>query len=91
MEIVEDIVNFEDDMEINIGASTSAATEEVTSTNVQEDKLEILMKDPLDYWVSEETSYYSPMARVAQDLLTIPATSTPSERLFSASGLLTEG
>ena len=91
MEIVEEIVNFEVDMEINIGASTSAATEEVTSTNVQEDQVEILMKDPLDYWVSEETRYYSPIARVAQDLLTIPATSTPSERLFSASGLLTEG
>ena len=52
---------------------------------------EVLMRDPLDYWVAEETRYYSPIARVAQDLLTIPATSTPSERLFSASGLLTEG
>ena len=52
---------------------------------------EVLMRDPLDYWVAEETRYYSPVARVAQDLLTIPATSTPSDRLFSASGLLTEG
>ena len=49
------------------------------------------MRDPLDYWAAEDTRYYSPIARVAQDLLTIPATSTPSERLFSASGLLTEG
>ena len=52
---------------------------------------EVLMRDPLDYWAAEDTRYYSPIARVAQDLLTIPATSTPSERLFSASGLLTEG
>ena len=75
---------------IEIDASTASAAEEREPNSPMESP-EVLLRDPLDYWVSEEARYYSPIARVAQDMLTIPATSTPSERLFSASGLLSEG
>ena len=47
--------------------------------------------DPLDYWVENESKYETLLPTVAQDILCIPATSTPSERLFSASGLLASG
>ena len=47
--------------------------------------------DPLDYWVDNELKYETMLPMIAQDILCIPATSTPSERLFSASGLLTSG
>ena len=96
----DDVVLMEEEMELNIGASTSTGVGESNSTATVEPRRGgdvplkssgIPLKDPLDYWVSEESRYYSPLARVAQDLLTIPATSTPSERLFSASGLLSEG
>ena len=96
----DDVVLMEENMELNIGASTLTGVGESNYTATVEPRRGgdvplkssgIPLKDPLDYRVSEESRYYSPLARVAQDLLTIPATSTPSERLFSASGLLSEG
>ena len=47
--------------------------------------------DPLDFWVENESKYETMIPLIAQDILCIPATSTPSERLFSASGLLSSG
>ena len=47
--------------------------------------------DPLDYWVENESKYETILPLIAQDILCITATSTPSERLFSVSGLLSSG
>lgn len=49
--------------------------------------------DPLDFWVREMNSmeYETNIAKLAQDILVIPASSVPSERLFSISGLLSSG
>jgi hypothetical protein len=49
--------------------------------------------DPLDFWVKEMRSqqYETNLASLAQDILVIPASSVPSERLFSISGLLSSG
>ena len=47
--------------------------------------------DPLQYWVENEGKYETYLPLIAQDILCVPATSTPSERLFSASGLLSSG
>ena len=49
--------------------------------------------DPMDFWVKELKSYQfeSPLASLALDIMAIPASSVPSERLFSISGLLSSG
>ena len=47
--------------------------------------------DPLVYWVEMQSICTTRLADVAVDLLTIPATSVPSERLFSVSGLMCAG
>lgn len=84
------IENETDDSTIMESTSASADDLEEETSNEQVAK-EVSLRDPLDYWVAEEKRYYSSLAKVAQDLLTIPATSTPSERLFSASGILSDG
>ena len=47
--------------------------------------------DPLDYWAEMQSICATRLAYVAADLLTIPATSVPSERLFSVSGVMCAG
>ena len=51
------------------------------------------LMDPLDFWVREMNSmeYETNIAKLAQDILVIPASSVPSERSFSISGLLSSG
>ena len=61
--------------------------EEKETTEEEESPIE----DPLKYWVENEAKYETLLPMIAQDILCIPATSTPSERLFSASGLLASG
>jgi len=61
--------------------------EEKETTEEEESPIE----DPLEYWVENEAKYETLLPMIAQDILCIPATSTPSERLFSASGLLASG
>ena len=46
--------------------------------------------DALDFWVQNEEKYPD-LAPVAFDLLTIPATSTPIERVFSTAGFVSTG
>jgi hypothetical protein len=46
---------------------------------------EALSSDPLNFWATNQGCYPS-FAKVARSLLAIPATSTPSERLFSKAG-----
>ena len=41
---------------------------------------------PLTWWKANGQRFHR-LAKVAQDILAIPATSTPSERIFSAAGL----
>ena len=55
------------------------------------EEVEIAMDDPLDYWVEHEARFETILPLVAEDILAIPATSTPSERLFSVSGILSGG
>ena len=49
--------------------------------------------DPMDFWVKELKYYHfeTPLACLALDIMAIPASSVPSERLFSISGLLSSG
>ena len=42
--------------------------------------------DPLEYWKTAGKEYQTNLPLVAQDLLCIPATSTPCERVFSQTG-----
>ena len=52
---------------------------------------EVAMDDPLDYWVEHEARFETILPLIAEDILIIPATSTPRERLFSVSGILSGG
>ena len=49
--------------------------------------------DPMDFWIKEKKNnkYRTNVAKLALDLMAIPASSVPSERLFSISGLLSSG
>ena len=49
--------------------------------------------DPMDFWVKELKCYQfeSSLSCLALDIMAIPASSVPSERLFSISGLLSSG
>ena len=44
-------------------------------------------EDPLHWWVNRKSEYPN-LWRMARDLLGIPATSTPAERIFSRAGIL---
>jgi hypothetical protein len=44
--------------------------------------------NPLDYWSTIEKHLYWPIRQIALALLTIPASSYPCERMFSAAGRL---
>ena len=46
--------------------------------------------DPLNFWIKNEQRY-SKLAPLAQDILVIPASSTPIERVFSKAGYATSG
>ena len=49
------------------------------------------LQDPLEYWAEMQSICATRLAHVAADLLTIPASSVPSERLFSVSGVMCAG
>ena len=76
-----------DEPTTNAEVDADQAEGEDTETSDQESAID----DPLDYWVVNECKYETMLPLIAQDILCIPATSTPSERLFSASGLLSSG
>lgn len=46
--------------------------------------------DPLDFWIHNE-NIYPTLAPFAQDILVIPASSTPIERVFSKAGYSSSG
>jgi len=46
--------------------------------------------DPLQFWLENESTYPL-LASLAYDILSIPASSTPVERLFSTAGLVSSG
>ena len=48
-------------------------------------------EDPMDYWIRMLYLGKTQLAAVALDILCIPATSVPSERMFSLCGFLSSG
>lgn len=76
LSIVRSFIGFRARSELNDGNET------VTNVDVSP------IDDPLDYWVQNESKYEPILPVTAQDILVIPATNTLSERLFSASVLL---
>ena len=46
--------------------------------------------DAIDFWIQNHDKYPD-LAPIALDLLVIPATSSPIERVFSTAGLVTSG
>lgn len=63
----------------------SAATVELKTYN--DDILLELQSDPLAYWASREAAYPR-LSKMAKKYLCVPATSVPSERIFSKAGLV---
>ena len=55
-------------------------------------KSELDILDPLLFWIAQEDceEFQTDLASIAQDILAVPATSVPSERLFSISGILSQ-
>ena len=55
--------------------------------------VEIKVEDPLDWWLRMERKEYwqSILPALAQDILVVPATSVPSERTYSVTGILSKG
>lgn len=47
--------------------------------------------DPMDFWVKQIGQFTSKLPLLALDIMAVPASSVPSERLFSISGLLSSG
>ena len=47
--------------------------------------------DPMDFWVKEMGQFETELPFLALDVMAVPASSVPSERLFSISGLLSSG
>ena len=47
--------------------------------------------DLMDFWVKEMGQFTTKLPLLALDVMVIPASSVPSERLFSISGLLSSG
>jgi hypothetical protein len=50
--------------------------------------VEELDSDPLQYWRDHASKAYPLLSKLAKQLLAVPATSCPSERLFSAAGCI---
>ena len=47
--------------------------------------------DPIQYWIKVRCLYSTKLPELAADLLCIPASSVPSERLFSVAGVMCAG
>ena len=56
-------------------------------------KPELRTVDPLDYWLKQEklSDWLSILPGLAQDIMCVPASSVPSERTFSITGVLSSG
>ena len=86
-----DLEKYRSDCErIRFQGGQKAEGDAVDGSNPQQPE-EVPMEDPLDYWVESESKYETLLPLIAEDILCIPATSTPSERLFSISGILSSG
>ena len=56
-------------------------------------KKKLELKDPLDFWEQQEwkVRYETILPTLAQDIMVVPASSVPSERTFSITGVLSSG
>ena len=82
------IFRFSDDMDRVKKGALEALAKHQTDQRAGK-KMELV--DPMVFWVEMQSLCTSKLADVAVDLLSIPATSVPSERLFSVSGVLCAG
>ena len=64
--------------------STSKLDEEILRYKAEQHELDDAM-DPLEFWVSVEKQFPL-LSMIASDILVIPASSAPIERVFSTSG-----
>ena len=79
-----DIVGLEDEAAT---ASGTSETEEGEVMRYHLEKIQPLASHPLVWWKEKQFSYPR-LANVAKEVLCVPSTSTPSERMFSAAGLI---
>ncbi|KZC12193.1 Zinc finger BED domain-containing protein 4 [Dufourea novaeangliae] len=85
----ESISSFWSDFKTMVSAHNCCNTDELSEVaeldNYLKERIEVLESDPVEYWKINAIRYPK-LSKLAQKLLCCPATSVPSERIFSKAG-----